>query len=111
MTQDTERSFPRQVVISPGFGAGLLTWGDKSDMAYGMIEHPALVKACLDGASWEEARSAMVACGYTEEDVEGCLCSLGWEDVEVVAVSGPYLINEYDGSESIEELDRTRWRQ
>lgn len=80
-----------KVVLSPGWGAGIASWND-----YELAEHPDVVRAVERGATMDEI-SALV-----EELFPGNHYYLGgFRDAEVVEVTGPYRIEEYDGNESI----------
>jgi hypothetical protein len=99
----SERGWPREVVISRGYGAGLATWWDD---AYEIVEHPAVVAAAKEGVPWEEAQRRITAAGFDADNLYGG----GWDNAVVVEVSGPYVIREYDGSESIVRRDAVDWR-
>lgn len=105
------RTFPRQVVISPQYGAGLATWwtGDlHSTMIYDIVESDTLIQACYKKYTEEQAIEALIAAGFptTVRD----LYWNGWDDAKVVTVYGPYAIWEYDGYENIRHRDDITWR-
>lgn len=86
------------VLYSPGYGAG---W---STLAYDnenfLVFDKTLVTMALKEASEEEVEEYLKTKGintYTG----------GWRDIEVIFMepNTPFLINEYDGSESIEYLN------
>jgi hypothetical protein len=105
MTTST-RTWPRPVVISPSFGAGLSTWWG-TEHAYDIVEHPVTVKAAQDGVSWDETCRRLTAEGF---DMTG-LCNDGWPDALVVIAHSPYIILECDGSESIAHRNEVNWRE
>lgn len=103
------RTWPRKVVISTGFGAGLSTWWYLGDEGFDIIEHPVTIAAVEDGSTWEQFQERLIAAGFDREMVED-LYEGGWEGARVVTVHGPYIINEYDGAETVEERDSIAWR-
>lgn len=111
--------FPRKIVISPSYGAGIYTWNnDAAEAAKMLIEHPKLVEAVenggqlvFDGIEYgtphvpspllaEILKEISDKCGVEFKPYLG-----GFRDATVVTVHGPYRINEYDGSETVEELN------
>lgn len=105
-------TFPRKVVISPDYGAGLSTWWDEAgvEMAYTIAESPALIDACERGLSWAETTAALKAAGFDPFTVD-CLYEGGWKGAVVVTVrTGPYKIREYDGAEHVEIQSQEYWR-
>lgn len=89
-----------KVVLSPGYGAGIASWND-----YELAEHPLVVRAVEQGASEAQIRALV------EELFPGKDYYLGgFRDAVVVEVTGPYLIQEYDGSEYIIQPDQFNWR-
>jgi len=105
-----DRKFPRQVVISRGYGAGLASWWSGSTLdPYGLVESPILIDACKTQKSWDDVTALLIEAGYDEDAVMD-LYGGGWPEADVAWVSGPYRVNEYDGAESIEERDSVEWR-
>ncbi len=108
--------FPRDIVISPGFGAGIATWcGELSTgkNGYDVAECPEFVAYVRDTPQDERdgdaAIAVLVAAGVASESDHVYMGGLG--GAEVVTVHGPYAIEEYDGSESIrEQADSEYWR-
>lgn len=104
-----EKTFPRKVVISPGYGAGLVTsW--TCEKRYEMIECPALVAVCESGGTWSQAQDALVISGFDPDAVHH-LYSGGWGGAIAVEVHGPYIVEEYDGFESVAERNKIGWRE
>ena len=85
------------VAVSFGFGAGWSTWNsiDPMDARYNQL--------FLEG-KWKEAA---VLCESEEGGYGG-----GAEDVEIVwlPVRTEFIINEYDGAETLQLKDETDWR-
>lgn len=101
------KGFPREVVVSPGYGAGFCTWmGVKN--AYDLVEHPETVRAVNDGWPFDMWLARMIELGLVDGD--DYIYSGGWQDCVVVTVYGPYRIEEYDGNEYIVEMNKTDWR-
>lgn len=94
-----------KVLISPGYGAGWSTW-ECPEMAF----DERLIRAFECGISEEDMQALCVECGYTDMFGKAPFMG-GFEDLEVVEVpSGTvFRIHEYDGFESIEELDMDDW--
>jgi len=106
----SDRKFPREVVISRGYGAGLATWWYDAEInPYELIESPILINACKTQKSWDDVTALFIEAGYDEDAVKD-LYGEGWVDAVVVTVYGPYRVKEYDGAESIEERDDVKWR-
>lgn len=119
----TDKKWPRKVVISPNFGAGWSTWNETNPgVAQFLAEHPLLIEAIENNATVTNGNchtddsdplmfSPDLQCIVTEakekfdlpDDWEPCLLGIDGKRATVVTVNGPYRINEYDGSESIEE--------
>jgi hypothetical protein len=115
MSKKTERTFPREVVISPGWGAGIATWihdgSGYEDFGYDVAEHPEVIAWVKNGRGKKvgtETANELVKRLWP--DVE-YICTLGFEQAEVVTVHSPYKIDEYDGFESVTESgDLDVWR-
>lgn len=100
--------FPRKIVISPGYGAGIASWAD-DELGYEVVENPAFVEYVENGGRDEdEARAILEAEGILKPD--DYFYFGGLRTAEVVEVHGPYRITDYDGYESIETLDADVWR-
>lgn len=92
----------RKVLVSGGFGAGWSTWSDKSQQ---VAEYAPIIKFLEDGGD----RMALLDDNHPLivqmcEDLglePGSFYTGGAKGLRVETVSTPYLIEEYDGSESI----------
>jgi hypothetical protein len=104
-----QKTFPRRIVISADFGAGLVTWWGADQRAYDMIEHPALVAAAERGSSEEEAQQSLIDAGWNADYVSSLYWG-GWLSAAVVEVNYPYLVQEYDGMETVLEKETAPWR-
>jgi hypothetical protein len=113
------------VLVSPGFGGGFYTWGAplkaifdptlvemadrRWNMRYGLNENGKLMDLRVwDDPKYIELTKQMidyVDSTYTE------VFSGGVEDLEVVWVpeGSEFIINDYDGSESLQLKDDTKW--
>ena len=89
-----------KVVLSPGWGAGIASWND-----YELAEHPDVVRAVERGATLDEIESLVAELFPGKGYYLG-----GFRDAVVVEVTGPYLIEEYDGNESIVQPSEKHWR-
>ena len=87
------------VLYSPGFGAGWSTWAD-SDQLEIMMFHPKLVEAVENEV--KDIEPLLTELFGEESPYAG-----GWRDIEIcwVPQGTKFIIDEYDGSESIELLD------
>lgn len=83
------------VAYSPGFGAGWTTWNDVSPFDPRVI-------AMIEAGKQREMTDEWCKATFDRDYV----CSLGASDLEIawIPVGTPFQINEYDGSESIQEL-------
>lgn len=109
--EDQLNNFPREVVISPGFGAGMLTWWDgeaPNETLYDFIESDVLINAAKNKLSWHDTCLDMVRAGY--EDFPKCYPG-GWDQATVITVDGPYIVQEEDGFESVLVRDAVEWRK
>jgi hypothetical protein len=86
------------VLVSPGFGAGWSTWcyGDDPQERAWLLFAPELVEAVLDGDTGKAAELA-------EAHFDGDFYTGGASDLQVYWVDPgvPFLVDEYDGSESL----------
>lgn len=121
------RVFPRKVVISPMFGAGIASWmSDEGQRNYDFVEDPAFIEWVeneLPDLEYNDIglfnmndyfhsilTPIMVATGrWTEEELETIYFG-GIRSAQVVTVDGPYRIDEYDGYESITQQEGFDWR-
>jgi hypothetical protein len=89
------------VLYSPGFGAGWSTW-NSGDVAERMVFDNALVEAVLNE---DRALAAEIASRFADGEH---VCVLGAEDLRVSFLDpdAAFRIEEYDGSERIEELSQ-----
>src|SRR6185312_5154986 len=116
-----------KILYSPGFGAGWSTWAhsDKPEFVKFMLTYPPLIEAVENGEKlmpdehrWNTADTASahyhpaVRQGLAEakekfgEDYVYCG---GADQLAVAEVSGPFRVDEYDGSESIVEASDQEW--
>ena len=90
------------VIVSPGFGAGWSTWNnDYPDMD----TNAELVQCILEGAdlkTLEEVATRLFPDAY--------LGGLRTVKVEWLPEGTQYIIDEYDGAESIQTSSGTQWR-
>jgi len=107
-----EKIFPRQVVISPGYGAGLVSWwseGEKGEDPYDLAESPELIECVEKGLNEFQTKAFLIENGWDEEWITDQYFG-GWNQATITEVYGPYKIDEYDGSESIQSQSGDGWR-
>lgn len=109
----------REVLISPGFGAGWSTWvcsyGDNQGEAkrFALFYQP-LIDAIKDAQSKsiDDGSFAKALAQFKREFEEKFgdepYCG-GARDLRVVEVDGPFIVREYDGSETIQLRGSTDW--
>lgn len=87
------------VLVSPGFGAGFLTWGAPEEAIF----NPTLIEL-IENEKFDEAIDFVKK---TYEDV----FTGGVEDLVVIWIpqGTHFIIKEYDGAESIQLRDETHW--
>lgn len=93
MTEKLIRDGKVAVIYSPGFGAGWSTWNDDKER---MVFDPVLAQMILDGADVEALTKVA-----TERHPKAYMGGLRNVKVEWLPVGTVFLIDEYDGSESI----------
>lgn len=115
MTTDIERYVPetRKVLYSPGYGAGWSTWNDDK-MKHDFLFDADLIEA-VEYGEWLGDEKTVDSPIYLFEqkmkekyDTE-YVCLLGARDLCVTTVSGPFIVEDYDGNESILQRSATDW--
>lgn len=97
-----------KVLVSPGFGAGFVTWASEEYQAR-LASDPVLV-ALVEAGKHTEDEGGEFAARVTELCGAGAHVYLGGVgQLQVTEVNGPYRYTEYDGSESIITQEETRW--
>ena len=86
-----------------------VTWWGGDQRAYDLIEHPALVAAAERGASEGEAQQSLIDAGWSADYVSSLYWG-GWLSAAVVEVNYPYIVQEYDGMETVLEKETAPWR-
>lgn len=96
------------VIYSPGFGAGWYTWNAHHDNSEQLIFDPHLVDLIEQGAATDliEARAKALVPGPG-----GSFLAAGDLVVQWLPQGTKFLIQEYDGSESIQLMETTPWLQ
>ena len=86
------------VLYSPGYGSGWSTW-NQSEMTEVLCTHPDIVQCVLDGNN--QGASVAALSMFPDKYV----CVLGARDLRVkwIEIGYGYDIEEYDGSERIEQ--------
>ena len=107
----------RSIVISSEYGGGLGTswvgFGTSSispEMMYDLIESPALIFAAQNNLPWGyNVKKALVEEGF-DPNILDLLDMSGWENKQVVTVTTPYQLHDYDGKEYVIEANTGYWR-
>lgn len=89
----------KQILISPGFGAGWSTWMDDEACKFALTYQPLIDDILRDGKPSKENLDAFVE-EYVEKFGRQPYTG-GARDLTVATVDGPFRIDEYDGSELI----------
>ena len=97
----------RKILISPGYGAGWTSWcsGTREQKLF-MLEDPVLVSLVEQG---EMSKETFLARWEEVFPGEHPPYLGGMDQLRVVEVDGPVLVEEYDGSESIRTMDGSDW--
>ena len=92
------------VLVSPGFGAGWSTWAD-NDIREDVLFDPGVVEL-VEQAKWEELQT-YVTLKYPN------LYTGGMRDLEIewLPMATEFIINEHDGSETLEVKDDIVWHK
>lgn len=95
MVDKVERDGRIAVLVSPGFGAGWSTWADDSQIELAIFD-PRLVAAA-------EAGMDDIDCLMVEVFGDESFYTGGWKNIEVrwIDKGESFIIDEYDGSESV----------
>jgi hypothetical protein len=102
-----------KILYSPGLGTGWSTWvhDDKPEFVKFMLTYPPLIEAVEKGEKLAPDHPALQA--FLEEAKEKFgednVCCSGAYQPAVAEVSGPFRVDEYDGSESIVEASSHDW--
>ena len=93
----------REFLISPGFGAGWSSWN--SEAKEFLLFDEGLINLAKRNATEEEAGKYIKEKGYKNIYIGG------WEDIEVRELGDDmkFIVEEYDGSESIRIKDEEEW--
>ena len=107
----SSRRKEHKILISGGFGAGWSTWGpEHADV---MLTWAPLIEAVEAEEEISEEHPAVqsmlahIAEQTGEEDAYVCVSGAGQLSVEVV--TGPFSVEEYDGSESVRRMEHLSW--
>lgn len=97
----------RKILVSPGFGAGWVSWcgGSREEKLF-MLEDPVLVSLVEQKKMTEETFMARWNEVFPGEDPPYLG---GMQQLVVLEVNGPVLIQDYDGSESVRTVDSSDW--
>jgi len=88
------------VLVSPGYGAGWYSWEHDDSMLF----DPGLVQLILNGAEFDEKEN--YARNKWPDAYTGGIVSL---EVQWVPEGTEFLIDEYDGAESIVYKENSNW--
>ena len=94
----------RKILISPGFGAGWSTWmGDREEAEFALFYKPLLEALEGDRGFFDVALEAFKH-DYKAKFGKEPYCG-GADTLRIETVSGPFRVEEYDGSESLRFRD------
>ena len=98
----------RKILYSPGWGAGWTTWNHDPRVKEYMLTYQPLIEFLEAGGKIDRnGDDHPLLVQLQKECLErfgvDYVCTLGARDLEVKEVSGRVRIEEYDGSESVEE--------
>jgi len=98
----------RKILYSPGFGAGWTTWVHEQPAKDYMLTYAPIVEFIEGGGEFgrdESDHPLLVTLKAECKEKFGAeyVCVLGASDLAVLSVEGRVRIEEYDGSESVEE--------
>ena len=96
------------VLISPGFGAGWSTWAD-IEYRQDCLFDPWIVDVILNGGYSQKEKLQRIEAHCAVKYPGMYLGGLHDLTVEWVPEGAAFLVDEYDGSESIELRDMTDW--
>jgi hypothetical protein len=99
----------RKVLYSPGFGAGWSTWNGHDALTDDYLYDEALIAAVEAGEDVTAAVADFEKRMQAKLGKDAYICVSGADDLRVADVSGPFIVEEYDGSESIRLRDATAW--
>lgn len=95
------------VLYSPGFGAGWSTWASQPDCARAMLFDTQIADIVDRGEDgWRGAAEAIAEIKYPDEYLGG----LGDLQVAWLPVGTEFVVEEYDGSESIKIRNDVEWQ-
>lgn len=96
------------VIISPGYGAGFHTWNDIPELCFCPVIINHMLLGTLNSVINEEEFIQSINSYYGLEK-DNYICTMGLFDAEIVWIpkGTAFLINEYDGSESINYIKET----
>lgn len=94
------------VLYSPGHGAGWSTWTNSESVGRMCVFDPEVVQWVLNGKPGNHFSDE-----YFEEKYGGYFYSGGLDNLEIswMEPGQKFLINEYDGYETIQKFNETKW--
>lgn len=98
-----------EVLISPGFGAGWSSWvyGPREAVIFALTDRKmiaAVKKARRYGLAIPEAAVGDFVARFEDAFPGQHFYAGGSRDLDVCVVSGPFVVKEYDGSETIQHV-------
>jgi len=93
------------ILYSPGFGAGWSTWADDAQALF-LTQDKTLVELAKRKASEEEVETYLKSIYPDNVPYLG-----GWGNITIRSLpkGTRYIITEYDGSESVQTDNNTKW--
>ncbi len=101
-----------KILYSPGYGAGWSSWNDGSpEFQKWLLTYPPIIEALERGERLAAEHPAVQSLEKQAREMFGkdYVCVLGAGDLRIADVSGPFRIDEYDGSERVQQADAEDW--
>jgi hypothetical protein len=101
----------REVLYSPGYGAGWSTWhsGPREEVEMMLFDEQLIAEIKREGKPTRAAYESFFERFATRFPGSELPYSGGFFDLRVGTVTGPFRIEEYDGHETIQEAAQTDW--
>ena len=102
------KTFPRKILVSPGYGAGWSSWCEDHKAAQFVAEYEPIIEFLDNGGKKNSRKFDKLIDDLQDivkEKYDVDFYAGGTTGLEVRWVNGPYRIVDYDGAEKVEEMD------